>query len=456
MKIKRTLCALLGIIMILSVMPMAFTVSADEAESTANATYYTWRRYSEIIGEDFRGETCDYTAANLKKFDSTIDKMLASSVLWEELDNVTSFNTSTNGAAFPDHDDYLVKWTGKMTAEKAGTFTVLGEWLDNNVVMKVDGVKVFEYWGASHWWYGPDKYCFKSGDPSFTVKAGETVDVEIYFAELDGGQRLELVVSEDDGETKKSFSDAGLTFNLKQQIYYNSYYNLIPFADNNGGAGCLTIDQNFKYAEGSAVIKKIFEKTGSAVITGAKDNGTTVSSPIDNIKNNIDRGDDYYIEYDGWLSVKQSGTYYFGTTKLDNGFYFEIDGQRVYEVFARDSWNDSPNFYKTGDPAQFKGIKLEAGKVYPFKSAFLEFGGGEGLNVVCMIDNTNEDAQVYEIEQVVIFSATHEHNYVDGVCACGDTAPDIPVTGDSAVVLVLISFAAILGTVIAVKRRRKA
>ncbi len=426
---------------------VTFSATAGTTQQTVNASYRRWGGGNVPV--DICGENDD-----TQRFDSTIDTLMDYNALdtGKTRENVTSFVTSENPDAYWNEDNYLIHWTGTVTAERAGDYTFLGKELDNGLMIKVNGEKVFEFWGISHW-YLDQEQPLDTGLGSFHLDAGETAEIEVWFLELVGGQIIEMAVSQDGGATSKSFADAGLTFNLKQEVYHNKFWTKFP-----GDGGAFQYDQSIDF------IRDAYALMGNAVITGV--NG---GSPLENVRNIFtNQMDDYFVEFSGWLSVKKSGTYYFGTTLMDNGFCFEIDGQRVFEFFVDNAFSDQLNLYKPD--GQYKGIYLEAGKVYPFNASFLEQLGGEGLNIVCMINDTGDNAAVYDLEDVVTFSATHEHKYENGLCACGAEDPNPPATepatqeppvtkpaetGDTVIALSMLGVVALAGGAVASSRSRK-
>lgn len=415
---KKLLSLALAAAMTLSLGALA--VSAETPATGLNATKYENPNYDyvSIIGQDDRNPTTDFT--HNKKFDASIEKLLKASNpgATEKVDRL-----APHGG-----DWYITKWTGTMTAKDAGTYTLIGRKIDNGFAMFVDGIKVYEYWGASHWFDGAgDRQV--SNDATFTMTAGQTANVEIYFMELDGGEVLEIfaTTTPSDTDSGSNINDA-FTFDLNKTVYTPKpgFQTLIPRGvgtDGNNGAAC--VPENFKFDETINSIMGMVNKTETKVVDNFRGDGKF-------------GGDNYIVKYTGYMVPKTSGTYTFGATKMDNGFVLKIDGTKAYEMWANDIWNDngSGNTYPTT-------IELEAGKAYKLEAYYLELGGGEALEVTATVDGTTltlEEAFTY---------------YVSNPNGGEEPKPEPnPDTGDSTVYAVVAIVATLaLGAVVVSKRR---
>lgn len=414
---KKLLSLALAAAMTLSLGALA--VSAETPATGLNATKYESATYMNILVEDYRGATTSFDGN--KKFDASIEKQLKASNAGapEKVTRIEAGNA----------DWYINKWTGTMTAKDAGTYTLIGRKIDNGFAMFVDGVKVYEYWGASHWFDGAgDRQV--SNDATFTMTAGQTANVEIYFMELDGGDALEIfaTTTPSDPDTGSNINDA-FTFDLEKTVYTQKpgFQTLIPRGigtDGNNGAQCVT--ENFKFDETIDSIMDMVKKTESKVVDNFRGDGKF-------------GGDNYIVKYTGYMVPKTSGTYTFGATKMDNGFVLKIDGTKAYEMWANDIWNDngSGNTYPTT-------IELEAGKAYKLEAYYLELGGGEALEVTATVDGTT-----LTLEEAFTYYVSNPNG--------GEEPEPLPPpsdTGDSAVYAVVAIVATLaLGAVVVSKRR---
>lgn len=331
------------------------------------ATYY---RAPGVV-EDYRDAYVGYN--NMKQFDYATQEGQLRTYILEGTEQVTSVGAG-------NADWYIYKWTGTMTAKEAGTYTLIARKIDNGFVMKVDGDKVFEYWGAAHWFDGANDRLV-SDEGSFTLAADQTVDVEIYFLELDGGDAMEIFATTNPADTNsgKNINEA-FTFDLTKETYKidkNRWSNDAAIrGTGHNGAQC--VEENFN-----------FEETIDKFLNGyTKEHTTTVLSFADAITDN----DSYLVEYTGWLVPDQSGAYTFGAYNVDNCFYLEIDGKTAYEFWSGYTWNDNSwgndeekLTYKHGN-TYINSVDLEAGRAYEFTAYFLETDGGQLLDLNCSID----------------------------------------------------------------------
>ena len=327
-----------------------------------------------------------------------------------------------------------------MTAKEAGTYTLIARKIDNGFVMKVDGDKVFEYWGASHWFDGGNDRLV-SDEGTFTLTAGQTVDVEIYFLELDGGDALEVfaTTTPDDTHSGKNMNEA-FTFDLTKEYYTTNRgawgNELVGRGTGHNGSQC--VEENFKFDESIDMLLKVMTKGES----------TKVLSFADAVINE----DSYLVKYTGWLVPDESGAYTFGAYNMDNCFYLEIGGKTAYEFWSGFSWNDGAwgndeekQTYKHGN-TYTESVTLEADKAYPFTAYFLETDGGQLLDLNCSINDGDKVA----VDSAFTF-------YTQDPTPPATNDPSTPVkpapTGD---VLVLASSLAVLSlaAVVVSKKRR--
>ncbi len=373
------------------------TGAADGDVAGINSTVYYMPTYGEILVEDSYGASVSFD--NNTKFDATIDEMINSSYLVET-------TAATSISIHGDGDWFIQKWTGTMTPVVGGEVTLIGRKIDNGFVMFVDGVKVYEYWGASHWFDGADDRL--AYGTSFTVEAGREYDVEIYYLELGGGNALEIYATTDP-------SDLNSGANINNVAAYNLTMEKYVIGDNTGefnklvGTGATEVEGDAQCIEANwkhdASIDAILAKTRE----GESKVVASFSEPI------IDK-ECYVICYDGYIEPKVSGTYVFGATKVDNGFYLNIDGTVAYEFWAGSVWNDkNGNTYPTS-------IELEAGVKYPFTADFLETNGGQVLELVASV-NGADAVSVDELFNFYTEVAEEEGSVVTGTYVATDADP---------------------------------
>ena len=397
------------------------------ADLGMNSTLYYMPTYGQILEEDSYGASVSFE--NNTKFDASIDAMINSSYLVEE-------TSATSISIHGDGDWFIQKWTGTMTPLLSGDVTLIGRKIDNGFVMLVNGQKVYEYWGASHWFDGAnDRLPYGS---SFTVVAGQEYEVEIYYLELGGGNALEIFATDTPNDVNSGANiNQVATFDLTMQKYVigdnTAEFNKLVGAgstEEEGNAQCT--DDNAKYASS---IDAILAKT-------VKGESKVVETFADAVVNK----ECYVVLYDGYIEPKVSGTYVFGAAKVDNGFYLNIDGTVAYEFWAGSVWNDK------GGNTYSEGIELEAGKRYPFNAAFLETNGGQTLQLVASVDD--EDAVSID-ELFTFYTSNGEAGSGDdngsgngsGNGNAGDNNTNKPATGDVASVVAILTagFAAIGG-----------
>lgn len=403
-----------------------------------NATYYR----APGVTENYRGAYVGYD--NMKQFDYATQEGQLRTYILEGTEKVTSVGAG-------NADWYIYKWTGTMTAKEAGTYTLIARKIDNGFVMKVDGDKVFEYWGASHWFDGANDRLV-SDEGTFTLTADQTVDVEIYFLELDGGDAMEIfaTTTPEDTNSGSNINDA-FTFDLTRETYKidkNRWSNDAAIRGT-GHNGSQCEEENFNY-----------EETIDKFLTSyTKDYTTTVLSFADAITDN----DSYLVEYTGWLVPDESGAYTFGAYNVDNCFYLEIDGKTAYEFWSGYTWNDGAwgndeekQIYKHGN-TYTESVELEAGKAYPFKAYFLETDGGQLLDLNCTINDGGRVA-VDSAFSFYTSDPTPAPDTNEPTTNTPDTTEpetNVPKTGDAVVYSVVAAVAVLaLGAVVVSKKRR--
>lgn len=371
---NKLLVVFLAVAIVLSSIAVTtLTTSAAEMVAGINSTVYYVPGYLEII-KGGQGETASFE--DNTHFDDTIEDLLATSYLIEE-------SAATSISIHPDTDPYknwfIQKWTGTMTPKASGEVTLIGRKIDNGFVMIVNDVKVYEYWGNHYFDDAEHRLAY---DTSFTVEAGQEYEVEIYYMEQDGGNALEIyaTTTPDDLNSGAPINDVA-DFDLTMQRYVigdnvGKFNELVGIGQQDGDGQGQCIEANWKH---DASIEKILAKAWEGE-----------SKVVASFNEAIIGKECYVIRYDGYIEPKVSGTYVFGATKVDNGFYLNIDGTVAYEFWAGSVWNDKGgNTYPTG-------IELEAGVKYPFTADFLETNGGEGLELVASIDG-GEAASINEL-----------------------------------------------------------
>ncbi len=427
---KKTLATLLASATLLSLIP-AFGASAAEATTvdgltmtsyhmTAKTSAWAPNAYSTIIGSD-SGDARRGFEEN-KKFDQSIDELLNWSYELDSADNLTDFSgyneTYVKTLGSPNGDIYLLNWTGTVTASKDVTFTMAADKIDNGFLFELDGVRYYEYWGASHWFDDTSD----PGDPlksdlgAITLKAGQSYKVNAWFLELNGGEALDIGGYENGSDEYKSLADLGLTFSMSVKAYHSlcdqwgidSYHQDHPWAnvfntlttlkgnDGNGGNGAQCVESNFNY---DATIEGLLE-------TSKKVGGSFVVPTISAWTPALN-GENYINIYSGTFTVEKTGNYLFGCTSVDNGLVIDITangGQpiRAFELWAFGTWNDnSEAWYPTA-------VKLEAGKTYTINAAFMELNGGQVVTPVVKYSATDDfsTAESAAIETVLSFKTT--------------------------------------------------
>ncbi len=405
---KKLLATVLAAATVLCMAP-AFAVSAAEpttVDGLSMSTYHmtantaAWDgAYKRIIGMDYNGAYVGYK--QMKKFDQSIDDLIAWSYKSDrEPVSTTTFELDNDswardGLGFPNGDNYLLNWTGTMTAASDVTFTVVANKIDNGFVLEVDDERYFEYWGSSHWFNGDGDRLV--GEKTLTLKAGQSYDVNAWFLELSGGDLLKVGGYVEGTEEYKSFADLGITFDLKMTGYHtfcdnwddcnneNQPYVKVfmeygaskkgtgDSGEKNGGNGAQILNADGSYIEENRQYDETFE---ALMNVSKKVGGTVLTNSVNPWSLSVNSAN-YINVYNGYVTVENTGYYVFGCANVDNGLVIEIDGTRVFEFWCNGAWQD--NGVDTWDKV---AIKLEAGKTYPFYAAFMEINGGQVVDPI--------------------------------------------------------------------------
>ncbi len=403
---------------------------------------YTGGEDDGVLVEDFYGAYCGYD--NVKQFDDSIDGLLEKSFVRETVD-VTDVNAG-------NQDNYIMKWTGTMTAAESGTYTLIGRKIDNGFVMFVNGEKVYEYWGASHWFDGASDRLV-SDEGSFDVVADRSYEVEIYFLELGGGDALEIwaTTTPDNTDSGANINDV-FDFELTRETYWladsghwNDYANDVlvgsPTGEGNGGQ---CSEETALFYESIEGLLDAFNLVDMEVVSSFKE-------PVEAYEGDAA----YVIVYMGIMVPNQSGEYTFGADVIDNGFYLELASYEdlladpenteyttAYEFWVGRRWNDDGSGNTYG-----QSVTLEAGKEYVFAAAFLETNGGQALELVASVDggertSVDELFTFYSDTQLEEDDGTGDDNTGDdntGDDNTGDATTDKPVTGDVAMLTAVLA-----------------
>ncbi|MBO5778188.1 MAG: hypothetical protein J6R82_01330, partial [Clostridia bacterium] len=402
---KKIISTLLVLAMVACMLP-AFAVSTSAAsanpEQGLNATF--WHTTANVangesghadgirrlMGWHGKGQSTSYETNEW--FDASIDQIVKTSHKWSTVGDgsytfAQGFDRDSYKAVSNVNSDneYLVQWTGTMKATTAGTYTFVGNALDNGVTIFVNGDKAFEWWGPDSWFENESllsKYTFTITED----QVGKDIPFEMWFLEMFGDERLKMSVTMDGtAEGQKSMDDAGLSFALSA-TYYTYLLN-----GSWGQVNDLLIPGDGKEA-GNAANHTFSEDQLSAIKGKMMNVGTTLIADMESNtffeKKVFEQFGAHYngfmIEYEGYLTPTVSGNYTFGTQKVDNCFIMqlEIDGtwKTVYEFWGKGIWNDSSTTYYN------ESFDLTAGTSYKLRAIFLEIDGGEPLVTSYKID----------------------------------------------------------------------
>lgn len=410
---RKFLAMLLAASMLICMVPAFSLVATAEGEEEVqyglNADYYAIpgirydaSPYRGVIGTD-SGEDERASFDDTQRYDESINQLLSISVVDGTTENVTEFWNN-----LPNQDGYMIKWTGTITAAASGTYYFAGREIDNGFVAKVEQngemKTVYEYWASHHWFDGLDQNAPLYSEVGFTLEAGVATNVELWFLETNGGQILNMWISDTANENAAPLADAvangDFTFALTATkyasniaAYDDAQHDIIKQyltpgvnADNEeqtDSNGCpANMEKNHQYAASLANIKSEMVLIGSTVVANHEFENFDWSfgGQQFGILN-----DDFLIDYTGYITPTYDGTYEFGTAKVDNCLYVEIEVDGVwvpvYEFWAKNVWNDNSETYYG------KTIDLEAGKSYKYHAAFLEINGGQAIETRVKIDD---------------------------------------------------------------------
>lgn len=351
--------------------------------------------YGDIIGTNTnRGPHVSFD--DTQRFDSSIEQLKFVSVIDHSEDGLTDIH----GRPFA-RDGYLIHWIGTVTAATSGTYTFIGNKLDNGFVAFVEqnGImeKKFEYWASNHWFDSGNDYLY-SNQGSFTLEAGVATPIDMWYLEVDGGEALEVRVStvENGGsENARTFADAGLSLNLHEDVWYTNLTDnhedlksVFPTWGVNADGeeqtdsnGCPAWhEKNHTYNATIEAIKAKMMKVGTCVVPNFESESHNFGYRFGAYM------EDSLIEYNGYMTPSVTGEYEFGTRKVDNCLMVEITDEdtgittRVYEFWAKGIWNDSDTTYSDVK------VNLEEGKSYKIHAVFLEINGGQAIETRVKID----------------------------------------------------------------------
>lgn len=386
-------------------------IQPDDSEWTASvpkglsATYYQqsgfisrdgnyYRTIFDEVGAPGMAEECNFDNKNY--FDETWDGLLNVSEKIGETTGVTNFIESGTGVTKLSNgvgnDDFLVHWSGTVTStQTTRDYKFIGLKIDNGVCIKVNGKTVYEYWGNGCW-FDDDNMELQSSI-SFTLNQNEATQIDIYYLELNGGEGLNFIVYDEGSNRKKTFNAAGFTFDLTATHYqaygfsdsYDAFNNAIGAG---GGAQSHTFTGNQNYDASIGTIRNLVSPVGTmrtdTFIINTNSDFTSKASAVGCTGDN-----GILVEYNGYITAEEDGTYQFGLTKADNGCLVEIGDTRVIEYWGKDTYwdNGGAALYMNG-----KSVTMKAGESLPVKVVFLELSGGEGFTLNVKKDGGNEIA----------------------------------------------------------------
>lgn len=458
---KRTLALVLVLAMLACMLP-AFSiasVAADEDHSGLNAKIYqlvakpevmpySHDRYYDIVGTaSDRGARCSFD--DTVRFHNALPTLLYTSK--EDTSKAATGLTGFDGI-FGDNG-YLIKWEGTITAATTGDYTIVGRKIDNGCLVYVDqngdgefsaDERYYDYASPNHWFDGgADRLVSQQG--AFHLEAGEATAVQFWYYEADGGEAYVINVSTEGGANDKSFGDAGLTLSLNRTVYtsnlavnHDRINALLPAGIKADGS--VAVDDNGCQADnaGNHNYKTTIDGLMSNMfLVEEKVLSTFETKGFDGLGYCGFEYEDSLIDYTGYITPAVSGTYQFGTTKVDNCFFLEIqiDGEwvTVYEFWAKFIWNDNGTTYYNYN----KDLVLEAGVSYPVHATFLEINGGQAIEMVTKIDGeekafaasglkltTEPMEEVPEITTNYFYSTASEWKYMTS--GVGNTVTEAP------------------------------
>ncbi len=340
-------------------------------------------------------------------FDSSIDALMAAVEPLGSEENLANFrigdwDTFRNELSAA-YNDTIVHYTGTMQVSATDDYTFHGK-IDNGMVIFVDDVKVFEFWGNRSWADGADVM-----GKTVNLTEGEH-KIEAYYVKFGGGQMFGIEAQSSDGTSANL--PVKFTLDLTAQAYgivgFNGDYgrlNTAIGAGTTGNTGSLTGNQNY-----DASIDKVMQEVeyvGTQILPSVTFGGNSMFRNYASAAGCS--GDDaIVIDYTGYITPLKTGNYKFGFGKVDNGLEIEIAGQKVAEYWAKSTWYDNESAGILYDD-NIQSIYLEAGVSYQFKATFLELDGGE----ICIINTKNDEGTVTDarIEDAFVFTTAP---YSDG------------------------------------------
>ncbi|MBR6769397.1 MAG: hypothetical protein IKM34_07935 [Clostridia bacterium] len=464
---KRTLAILLAIAILACSIPAFTLVSFAEGEdknidglnakiyqlvAKPDVMPYSHDRYYDIVGTSSdRNPRCSFD--DTVRFANALPTLMATS----KIDHGHDATGLTGLDGIFGADGYLMKWEGTVTAP-AGNYTFVGRKIDNGFLAYVDqngngqfeaGEVYYDYASPNHWFDGgEDRLVSQQG--AFHLDEGKATAIQMWYYEADGGEACQIHVSTEGGANDKSFGDAGFTFSLDRTVYtsnlavnHDRIYEILPDGkkggaclegctrDHNGDGNCSDCNaaENHKYADTiDALMAQMF-------LVEEKVLPTFETRGFDNLGYCGFEYEDSLIDYTGYITPAVSGTYQFGTSKVDNCLLIEIKvgdaWVNVYEFWAARVWNDASTVYYN------KTLDLEAGKSYPIHVTFLEIDGGQAIESVVKIDGeekafsasglkltTERMETIPEITTQYFFAAASEWKYMTS--GEGNVTPDAP------------------------------
>ncbi len=124
-------------------------------------------------------------------------------------------------------------------------------------------------------------------------------------------------------------------------------------------------------------------------------------SPNDNI---------YLLNWTGTVTATEDVTFTLVGHKVDNGFVFNMDGERYYEYWGASHWFDDDDHYLASD---LGAITLKAGESHEVDIWFLELNGGEGLDIGAYVGDSTEYKSLADIGLTFDLNVEFWHSFHD-------------------------------------------
>lgn len=301
-----------------------------------------------------------------------------------DLTNIDSIGALADANALGVGDDsYWAHLTGDISLE-AGTYQFGGKF-DNGVVIEftdknnaeAEPIRALEFWGNGSW---ADAGSFGVLDNAVEIPEGD-YKIDVYFLEYWGGNLASVKVKKDDGDFV-AFDDDYEIDNPSTDVYtiygfigdWDQIADLIP---TEGGGGAQTnYDENKRqYDETIEDIMGVLHEVDSVVLPSptVENFGPDANAAGCNGNNAI------LVDYDGYITATETGTYQFGLKKVDNNVVVTVDDTRVVEYWTKAAWVDADDtvpFYDT-----LATVDLVAGEPVPFCAKYLELDGGDKLQI---------------------------------------------------------------------------